>query len=464
MATTVPNNPFNTQQPKADNTGIVGGAMQSGGEMAKIQDQLGSATSFGPVTVGQLPSNVGTSAPAAPNVATYSPTTRQVNQATGTAQGQVESILSKDSPLMERARTLAKQGMAQRGLVNSSMAQGAGVAAMIDRATPIALQDANAFNQADSDNQNALNQSGQFNAGEINRFGLQKGEQQFQAQQGDITRQFQTSERLGSQQFTGDFEVAKQNFSAAQSALDRAQQKYQVDKSIESQQALQQAQQQFQGAQSALERTQQTTLQRDQQGFLAGQSALDRGQQTALQAGQQQFQAAQQQIQNDFNMRVQQLQESGQDFRQARDIATREAMTRLEQAGVNNRFDQELALKSSQFNIEQNNLEKRQISANAMELEKMGLQIRANNAQIPTQFAANVSNTAMAGVNAILADGNLNADAKRAAIANVMNYANSQVAWAERFYNTTIPRINAPEISGPAPITTPTPPPPAAPD
>lgn len=350
MATTVPDNPFDTQPPKAPSTGIVGSAMQT-------------ATP----TTGQMPSNVGTTAPATPNVATYAPTTRSVNAPTDTVQGQVDSILAKDSPLMQRARTLATQQMAQRGLVNSSMAAGAGTAAMIDRATPIAQQDANTYNQVAQDNMNALNQSGQFNAGELNRFSLQKNDQTFQSQ----------------------METGRQNFTA-------------------------------------------------------GQAALDRQQQTSLQVGQQQFQAGQQSIQNDFNMRMQQLQESGQDFRQARDIASREAMQRFEQMGVNNRFDQELALKDKQFNIEQYNRERLQVMQNQNELDKMGLQIKASTAQIPTTFAANVSNTAMSGVNAILADGNLNADAKKAAIANVMNYANSQIAWAERFYNTTIPRINSP--------------------
>ncbi len=362
MATTV-QNPFDTQQPKATNTGIVNGTMNQ----AKP-------------TSGDLPDNVGTTTPTAPDVATYTPTTRQVNKATDTVQGQVDSILAKDSPLMQRARTLATQQMAQRGLVNSSMAVGAGTAAMVDRATPIAAQDANTFNQVAQDNQNALNQSGQFNAGEINRFGLQTGQQNFQATQAD---------------------------------LDRAQQE---------------------------------NLQKSQQAFQGTQAALDRGQQTALQVGQQEFQAAQTKIQNDFNERMQQLQESGQDFRQARDIASREAMQKLEQAGVTNRFDQELALRSSQFNIEQNNLEKRQIAQNQAELDRLGLQIRANNAQIPTSFAANVSNTVMQGVNAVYAqpmdaNGKPTAEERAAQVQSLVNYANNQISWAEKFYGTTIPPI-----------------------
>jgi len=63
-----------------------------------------------------------------------------------TAQGQLGSMLDSDSPLMKRAETKGKQFANQRGLLNSSMAAGAAQGAMIDRATPIAKQDAG-YNQ-----------------------------------------------------------------------------------------------------------------------------------------------------------------------------------------------------------------------------------------------------------------------------------------------------------------------------
>lgn len=323
MATIVPDNPFDTQPPKATNTNPT-----SAGIVASALPEPGKAM-------------------------TYTPETRAVNQQTETVQGQMNSILSQDSPLMQRARTMAAQQMAQRGLVNSSMAVGAAQSAMIDKAMPIAQQDASTYNAVASENTNARNRAADLNTSQLNQFALQKGAQDFQA--------------------------------------------------------------------------------------------------------------GQQQTQNDFNARMQQLQESGQDSRQARDIASREAMIRLEQLGVQNRFDQELALKSSQFNIEQYNLERRQLLENQNELDKMGLQINANNAQIPTNFAANISNTAMSGVNAVMADGNLSADAKRAAIDNIVNYANSQIAWAEKFYNTGIPRITTPSTSTTSTSTSPSPAPASAP-
>ena len=93
--------------------------------------------------------------------------------------------------------------------------------------------------------------------------------------------------------------------------------------------------------------------------------------------------------------------------------------------------------------------------------------INANNQNIPTAFAANISNTTMQGVGVILADGNLTPDAKKGAIDNLVTYANSQIMWAEKFYAAAIPPLSLPGASGqatprapapaPAPIVAPAP-------
>lgn len=115
-------------------------------------------------------------------------------------QNQVQGIVAKDSPLMQQAATTAKQGMAQRGLLNSSMAVGAGQNAVIAQALPMAQQDAatqanaaqfNAQNRTNIDLQNAAmgndasrfaaesgNQMAQFNAQQQNQFGLAGLQQQ----------------------------------------------------------------------------------------------------------------------------------------------------------------------------------------------------------------------------------------------------------------------------------------------
>lgn len=77
-----------------------------------------------------------------------------------TVQGQLTNVLDKSSPLMDRAATKAAQTMNSRGLLNSSMAIGAGQSALYDAALPIAQQDANTFaaaGKANADAQNASN-------------------------------------------------------------------------------------------------------------------------------------------------------------------------------------------------------------------------------------------------------------------------------------------------------------------
>lgn len=289
--------------------------------------------------------------------AQFDPVQRQVDAATETTSGQLKTIMAEDSPLMQQARAQAQQGMAARGLINSSMAQGAGVAAMLERATPIAASDASTyFNQAQT-NQAAANTGGQFNASSQNQFGLQKGAQTFAGTQASLDREQQAK-----------LQTAQQTFSGAQAELDRAQQTSMADKSIQAQNALQKAQQDFAAAQSDLDRVQQTALQTGQQTFSAGQAALDRAQQEALQNDQQ-----------------------------------------------------------------------------AAALEQIGFKAKVDLQNIPTAFAANISNTTMNGVNAIMADGNMNADAKKAAINNLITYANAQVDWANKFYSAAIPPITQPK-------------------
>ena len=59
-----------------------------------------------------------------------------------TTAGQLDDIIRDDSPLMQQAKTNAMQQMNTRGLLNSSMAVGAGQGAVIEKALPIASADA----------------------------------------------------------------------------------------------------------------------------------------------------------------------------------------------------------------------------------------------------------------------------------------------------------------------------------
>lgn len=96
-----------------------------------------------------------------------------------TVQGLLGSIMSQDNPLMQQARTQSKQQMASRGLLNSSMAVGAGQQAAYNVALPIAQQDAQSANQnnqfnasntisALQQNMQAQNAGNQFNANQSN--------------------------------------------------------------------------------------------------------------------------------------------------------------------------------------------------------------------------------------------------------------------------------------------------------
>jgi len=300
--------------------------------------------------------------------AQFDPVQRQVNAAQDTTSGQLQRIMAEDNPLMQQARAQAKQGMAARGLVNSSMAQGAGVAAMLEKATPIAKADADTYFSQGITNQNSANVGGQFNVGQQNQFGLQKGAQTFQAGQLANQQTFTATQAGLEREQQSKLQVAQQNFTGAQSALDRAQQLALTDKSVQAQAALQKAQQDFAGAQAGLDRAQQTALQTGQQTFTAQQAALDRTQRTELQNDQQ-----------------------------------------------------------------------------AAALEQIGFKAKVDLQNIPTAFAANITNTTMSGVNSIMADGTMTADAKKAAITNLITYANAQVDWANKFYSAAIPPITQPK-------------------
>lgn len=474
MVTTVTNNPYDATQ----------------GTQSE-----GSSTPAGGGIIGGTIQNMAT--PTGPQ--SYTAQQREVNRQTETAAGQVESLLAKDSPLMQRARTLAMQGMNQRGLVNSSMSQGAGVAAMIDRITPIAQQDAQTYGTRSLANQQAVNDANQFNVGQNNQVYSQKLDQGFKTSERESGQQYQTSERLGSQAFATTFEVAKQNFTAAQAELDRAQENALSDKSIAAQQALQTAQQNFTSAQSALDRAQQTAMLEKQQDFTAtqnsldrsqqfalqnaaqmfqateaeksrageimladknitaqkaleaarqefqrGESALDRAQQVNLQTAQQNFTAAQSELDrahqnaiNDKSIEAQKaLQNAQQTFQTAQNELDRVQQTKVAQAQID--ANKALSDANQQFQAAQNKLERDQQEAMTRLADSL------NQANVSKTFAGNLAISTSSAINSIVGDANLTPDAKRGAIQNVIDGANSTMQWGSTFYNTTLPTIAVP--------------------
>jgi hypothetical protein len=79
-----------------------------------------------------------------------------------TMSGQVTGLLNQGSPLIQAAQADTRKLAAQRGLLNSSMANSAGTRAAIETVSPIAQNDANMYAQFGMQNQNAYN-TGQLN-------------------------------------------------------------------------------------------------------------------------------------------------------------------------------------------------------------------------------------------------------------------------------------------------------------
>jgi hypothetical protein len=94
---------------------------------------------------------------------------RSVNAETDTVQGQLNGLLDKENPLMQRAYYKGLDQANSRGILNSSMSSEGAQAAMVDAALPIAKQDASTYydqgktNQAYSNQFNFLDAQNQYN-------------------------------------------------------------------------------------------------------------------------------------------------------------------------------------------------------------------------------------------------------------------------------------------------------------
>lgn len=127
----------------------------------------------------------------APTPAPFSPSTATVaafDPATQTVQGQIKGIIDANSPLMQQAETRSLQQSNSRGLINSSMAVGAGQAALYDAAMPIAASDASAYNQNQQFN---IGQENQFkNASNAQGFDMAKMDKSFEQNKMQLEQKF----------------------------------------------------------------------------------------------------------------------------------------------------------------------------------------------------------------------------------------------------------------------------------
>lgn len=206
-----------------------------------------------------------------------------------TVSGQINTLLAQDSPYLKEARARSQRQANSRGLINSSIAAGAGESAAINAALPIAQQDAQANFSAD-----------QFNAQGQNEFATDYANFQQQAYLQGRDAAFGNAAAENQFGRTLDLQNDTQAFSADQAKLDRGQQltlqgnefgfqREQSGLDRNQQLTLQGNDQKFQGAQSALNRGQELEVLNRQQSFTGGQNNLDRALQTNLQGNELKF-------------------------------------------------------------------------------------------------------------------------------------------------------------------------------
>lgn len=145
---------------------------------------------------------------------------------------QVQRITAANSPLMQQARAQGQAGMARRGLLNSSMAVGAGQQAVLNTALPMAQQNAaqiaqkNLSAQQYGENRGLADQKFGFdtkladqayqNQRGLNEqqfgFNTRLSDQSYQQQRGLNDQQFGYNTQLNQQKFGYDTQLADQAY------------------------------------------------------------------------------------------------------------------------------------------------------------------------------------------------------------------------------------------------------------
>lgn len=143
----------------------------------------------------------------------------EVNEGKDTVQGQIEGIIAKNSPLMQQARTRAKQAQNQKGTLNSSMAIQAGQAAVYEAALPIAQQDAATNYDANKTGVISSNQASEFTANAANTGAIverqgQQNIEQIEAQSGASINQMREANKHTLEQIGATGEQTRQNIEA----------------------------------------------------------------------------------------------------------------------------------------------------------------------------------------------------------------------------------------------------------
>ncbi len=190
--------------PGSTNTGLISNAQGvTGYDASKATAQTAATTNA-------------TAAQATNNSAALTNWTVDPNQ---TVQGQLDGIIAKNSPLMQRAETKANEQMNGRGLLNSSMAVGAAQTAVLDAATPIATADAGTYADAAKTNAGAANTNSQFNATQANQTSQFNASaatdvSKTNANAANTQAQFNANAQNSASQFNATADNAAKNFTA----------------------------------------------------------------------------------------------------------------------------------------------------------------------------------------------------------------------------------------------------------
>jgi len=367
------------------------------------------------------------------------------------ASKQLEGILSRDNPLLQKARARAGAASARRGLMNSSIGVEAGESAMIDAAMPLATQDASTYARAGEFNANAQNQF----ALEGNRFGRETAVARFnnlgQRENQERDHAFKSSENLLDRAQQSSILERELGFRAGESALERAQrlQEQANDQTFRTGERI--GSQEFTAGQSALDRTFQSTerqadrtFQRDEridtQKFQAGENAVQRAFQTGERIADQDFRGAQAVLDREQQLRVQQLQESGMDRRQAESLAAQERENKAARI-----FTAEQAQVDRDFRSEQAGLDR--THQESMTRLNAQLQMDAEKWRVPTNMVGQFQASMQDYISKVMADGNLSGEAKEQAIKNYYAYSQQTMGWMSSFFGQEMPNMGTPPPS-----------------
>jgi hypothetical protein len=150
------------------------------------------------------PPPIATPLPPAPSVpapgpsvqpGTWTPNIRPVDEATETIEGRLARLFRSDSPLLQQAQTRAAEQANARGLLNSSLANSAALAALTEAALPIATGDAATYSRARELGTQIENEAGRFNVASANEFRGREQAAQLQAQTMAVASQLDTQSR-----------------------------------------------------------------------------------------------------------------------------------------------------------------------------------------------------------------------------------------------------------------------------